>query len=110
MIVGLPVAVKYNDNWIRGEIIEKPKHGKLRVCLVDYGRRLEVATDDVKYLMKDFALLPRQAFRGCLYNIKPNSNSINWALKATSEFMELVGKRSLWAKIVKVNEKVINEL
>jgi hypothetical protein len=24
--------------------------------------------------------------------------------------MELVGKRSLWAKIVKVNEKVINEL
>lgn len=105
---GLRLAVKYEQQWDRAEVIGKvdPQTGKVKVFFIDYGTTGLVRMTDCKMLMETFAKIPRKAIRAALHGIKPPHNNRLWSLKTTNWFVNKIWNKEHRIKIVNFNEMV----
>lgn len=110
MKIGHVCAAKIFDVWHRGEIIDAPKDGQVRIFFLDYGTNYCIDVNDVKYLLTEFVKTPRQIFRGCLTGIQPSDKSLFWELEATREMLNIVTNKMCWAYCAKIDEEVSTQL
>lgn len=71
---------------------------------MDYGTTSKVPLDNIKYLIKDFALLRGQAYRGSLDYIQPNEHK--WNRDSSFCFVDMVYGLMLYAQPTKINREV----
>jgi hypothetical protein len=109
---GLPFATEIYGFWHRGEILASPQNGRVLVEFVDYGSKTIISTDQIKYLLQKFSLVPRQSLRGGLFGIMPakdrqGKEGGDWDLAATKEMLDYSLDKLLNAKIMQMDHKVI---
>lgn len=73
--------------------------------LIDTGERSWVCHSNLKYLCKNFAILPPQCWRGRLACVTPRQGT-QFSANASNYFFELVSYRRLFAKIEKIGDTV----
>lgn len=104
---GLIVVAFLFSKWQRAEILsEVDESNKLRVFFFDYGTRAEIDLKNVKYLLKFFSKIPRNAFRGCLHGIKPKNGDETFKIKSSLVFLEKIEDKRLFGKVVNHREEV----
>ncbi|XP_017835437.1 uncharacterized protein LOC108594810 [Drosophila busckii] len=104
MVGHLVVVQSINQSWERAQILNiKTGHTKnIELELIDFGERMWVSHKDLKFLCKEFAVLPAQCMLGRLACITPRQGP-HFSLEACNYFYELVSYRWLYAKIEKIN-------
>lgn len=102
---GMPFATEIYGFWHRGEILGPPKNGLVCVEFIDYGSKSQIPVQQIKYLLEEFSLIPRQTLKGGLVGVKPDKTSV-WDLAATKEMLDYASEKFLFAKYVKEGENV----
>lgn len=104
IVKGQIAAVIYSQSKIyhRGEIIHKYENDIVKVFFVDYGTVDYVSVSDIKYLPKEFSMLPKQAFRGSLSHIKPLKR--RWTRESICEFISMVSDILLYGRVESIEE------
>lgn len=92
----LVVAAKIENDWLRVEVISLGV--EIVVFLLDYGTFQTVRPQDLRYMLKDFAVIPAKAFKGSLSGIHP-SNGPDWSQDAVKSFYNKVGNKKLHSMI-----------
>ena len=89
--------------WHRAEILTTldSKQQTCKVYFIDYGTTADVGVRDIKYLKKDYSVLPAQAYRGCLDNIKPVRHK--WSRDASYSMLAMVYDVLVYAKVTDIN-------
>lgn len=93
--------------WHRGKILNRINEKIVRVSFVDYGTQTQVEKKDLRFLHRDFALLPAQAFLGHLSRVVPPNGNKFWDSKANRRFLALGCVSELRAEVLDVNYEVI---
>ena len=97
------------EEWHRAVIQNKLDGDKILVNLVDYGTSTKIEKSRLRFLHKDFASIPIQAFMARLANIQPPKGTIKWSQEANTRFLDLVYDKDLIAGVVEVDYKVIKK-
>lgn len=92
-------AVRFKGRWYRGEFVSNEPHsnGDFKVFLLDYGKVVCISPNCIKFLMKQFLKLPRQAYRGRLAFVKPKQTT--YSPETTQKLKEFVTGVILFAKV-----------
>ncbi|XP_023223785.1 uncharacterized protein LOC111625005 [Centruroides sculpturatus] len=91
-------ALWTDDNWHRGIITGIPSKDSVEVLYVDYGTKCTILRTHLRFLKKEFMILPIQAIKGRLANIKP-SNGRRWCEKSKSILLALCRDKPLAALV-----------
>ncbi|XP_044729278.1 uncharacterized protein LOC123292629 [Chrysoperla carnea] len=92
------VALIYNE-WHRGMVV-KIEDPYVKIFYFDYGSIAKTFRHSLKYLHKKFSMLPRQAIRARLANIRPRYPAVMWSSKATKLLLSLINDRVLVAEVL----------
>eukprot|EP00105_Crassostrea_gigas_P012209 XP_011428131.1 PREDICTED: RING finger protein 17 [Crassostrea gigas] len=65
--------------------------------MVDFGEFIVMSIEDIRLLPYCFAQLPRLAFKGKLFGIKPTKESKVWSEAAKYKFLQMAHNKSLVA-------------
>jgi hypothetical protein len=109
LVKGQVCVAKYEGFWHRAEILDGLCKGNMvKVLYVDYGTVGKVPLIDIKFLLEQFADLPKQAFRGTLDLILPvfltkkEYTRGSWQREATRFFLRHAEKM-VFSKIVYID-------
>lgn len=92
---GLYCAAVILGEYHRGIILKRFDSGLLKIFFIDYGTVSEIKLERVCFLHEQFTILPRQAIRGRLSNIRPIQQNTMWTRTASRRFLELVRDKTL---------------
>ncbi|KAH8284699.1 hypothetical protein KR018_011999 [Drosophila ironensis] len=89
-----------SDCWERAQVVRhRPGRAKfVEVELIDSGDMMNVCPSELKFLLKQFAVLPSQYYCGSLAFLTPREG-LNWSAEAVDYFFKLVSFRRLYAKV-----------
>lgn len=89
-------AIRYNGMWHRAEIVtdELDSDGLIKTYLFDYGTIIHVNPKYVKFLVKPFQELPKQALRGRMAFIEPKH--VKWTRKESKGFLKVTNNLILY--------------
>lgn len=104
MAKGQVCAALYMDLWHRGEIVSDNNETQANILFVDYGTIDYVKVADLRYLRRDFANFPGQAYRGSLSFIRPIA--LRWSFDSTDCLLNMVINKVLHAKVTNIDDKV----
>lgn len=99
----LLVAANIENDWLRVEVVSIGE--EIVVFLVDYATYRAVRPQDLRYLLKDFAVTPAKAFQGSLSGIHP-SNGPDWSQDAVKSFYTKVANKKLHAMITNCEDDI----
>ncbi|KAJ8270717.1 hypothetical protein GJAV_G00118440 [Gymnothorax javanicus] len=103
------VKCPYDGKWYRGCILSA-QDGEFDVILVDSGMIVTEKTHNLRAIKAEFLELEGQAFRCCLYDIKPrNSSSGVWHTNACKVLMQFVEVNSQNLKCTVYTQLVVNQ-
>lgn len=94
-------VVRCTTGWERAKVLGyRSSNNKMtiEVELVDIGDIIRVSQQNVKFLIKPFALLPRQCLAGRLAFIT-QCKSPNWTAEVVNFFHDMILLRLLYAKV-----------
>lgn len=97
-------ALWTDDNWHRGIITGIPSKEAVDILYVDYGTKGTIPKGYLRFLKKEFMILPSQAIKGRLSNIKP-SNGRRWCDKSKHVLIDLCSDKPLVALITNTKYK-----
>ena len=100
---GMLCASRINGQWARS-VITGHKYDALIIFCFDYGVKYYVKENDIMYLIANFTELPKQAIRGCLGKVRPTAGKKLWDVKAIEKCMEIISKKELWGKTLRITE------
>lgn len=84
-----------------------------QVKYVDYGTVEDVKVADLRYLHRDYAVLPALCFRAKLHGIRPRKESlvtegeIKYSRDVSTEFYEYVNNKDLQAEFVDAQVRLV---
>lgn len=98
-------AARFEGRWYRGEIVSEvpDPDGDYKIFCLDIGNVAAVSPKSIKFLMKTFGTMPRQAYRGRLASVKPKH--MRWSRKSARKLMKFVDKLVLYAKVEHFNQE-----
>ncbi|CAH0549529.1 unnamed protein product [Brassicogethes aeneus] len=104
---GKACLVKTNNFFYRCVVQENMlmSSNKIRVFYVDYGIIMTISIEDVYYIHEHVCSVPRFALRAMLANICPYSTGQMWTIDDLGYFWNLIGKKSLFAKICLIDRE-----
>lgn len=98
-------AAQFLGIWHRAEIVsDLLDGGKVKVFFVDFGTTATMDVKLLRYLLKPFANLPGQIYRGALSSIRP-LNSHRWSRDSTYFMLSLVMDIVVQAKVSDIDHE-----
>ncbi|KAL3282695.1 hypothetical protein HHI36_005869 [Cryptolaemus montrouzieri] len=96
--VGLYCVVHLNE-FQRGLIVDLLPNigGHVKVYFIDYGTMVILPKEKIWFLTREFSVLPAQAVKAKLANIKPIEQI--WTMESSQRFREFVDSKHVFAKI-----------
>lgn len=95
-----------NSEWHRAMIVKVIDEERILVNLIDYGTLTKIEKKRLRFLNKDFATLPCQAFMARLANTEPKKGLTKWPQEASKRFVDLIFSKDLVAGVVEMDYKV----
>ncbi|XP_074026410.1 uncharacterized protein isoform X2 [Leptinotarsa decemlineata] len=104
---GLYCAQKFFGEYHRALVVDliSPPEEMVRIVFIDYGTVAKVSVKELCFLHENFSNLPAQAIRCRLANICPPEKGTPWTRESTKAFRQLVLKKDLTAKVIRINWK-----
>lgn len=93
-------------NYLINTVPKSEIYEYFKVYYIDYGTVTTIWAIHLYFLNKKFGKLPQQAVRARLMGIYPPVRHMQWSLRASDRFVELVKCKTLIGQVAKINAEV----